>query len=418
MRVLHVLHHSTPYLDGYGVRSKSIIDFQRRLGIDPLVVTSAHHELEINRGAADCPASETIDGVVYHRTPQPSGRTAGLHMRTPFLRERALVSAIGVTLEQVLRTHQVDLVHSHSPVLCGRPALDAARRHGIPMVYEIRAFWEDGFLLGARPFSIATAKNRYSRALETRLVKEADCVIAISRRMIDDLAGRDVQRDKLHLVPNGVDLKAFSPAGRDSELVRSLELPSAATVGFIGTFHEIEGLDCLVRAMPTILASEPRAKLLLVGTGPDVDRLAKLVAELGLQSSVLLTGRVPHSDVRRYYSVMDILVYPRHSSRITELVTPLKPLEAMALGKAVVGSNVGGIAELLNDGKAGMIFEAGNSAALAQAVVHLLNDPGARQRLADDGRDYVMRERGWDQIAQRYLPIYDRLLAHRAEGVA
>ena len=418
MRVLHVLHHSTPYLDGYGVRSKSIVDFQRRLGLEPLVVTSAHHELEVKRGAADCPACEIIDGTHYHRTPQPSGPAAGLRMRTPFLREQALVSAIGITLEEVLRTQRVDIIHSHSPVLCGRPALDAARRHGIPMVYEIRAFWEDAFLLGARPFSIASAKYRYSRALETRLVKDVDSVIAISRRMIDDLAGRGVHRDKLHLVPNGVDLKAFSPVGRDDELARSLGLPQAATLGFIGTFHEIEGLDCLVRAMPTILASEPRAKLLLVGTGPDVDRIARLVAELGLQSSVLMAGRVKHSDVRRYYSVIDVLVYPRHSFRVTELVTPLKPLEAMALGKAVVGSNVGGIAELLNDGKAGMIFEAGNSADLARAVVQLLSDPGARQRLADAGRDYVMRDRGWDQIAQRYVPIYDRLLAHRAKGVA
>lgn len=418
MRVLHVLHHSTPYLDGYGVRSESIIDFQRRLGIDPLVVTSAHHELEINRGAADCPASETIDGVVYHRTPQPSGRTAGLHMRTPFLRERALVSAIGATLEQVLKSHQVDIVHSHSPVLCGRPALAAARRHGIPMVYEIRAFWEDAFLLGARPFSIASAKYRYSRALETRLVKDVDAVIAISRRMIDDLAGRGVDRDKLKLVPNGVDLKAFSPVQRDTELADGLGLTPGATLGFIGTFHEIEGLDCLVRAMPEILAAEPRAKLLLVGTGPDVDRTAKLVAELGLQSSVLMIGRVKHSEVRRYYSVSDVLVYPRHSFRVTELVTPLKPLEAMALGKAVVGSDVGGIAELLNDGKAGRIFEAGNSASLARAVVQLVADPGARQRLAEDGREYVVRERGWDQIAQRYLPIYDRLAARRAEGAA
>jgi PEP-CTERM/exosortase A-associated glycosyltransferase len=418
MRVLHVLHHSTPYLDGYGVRSKSIVDFQRRLGIEPLVVTSAHHELEVKRRAADCPASEIIEGTVYHRTPQPSGRAAGLHMRTPFLRERALVSAIGTTLERVLRTQQVDIVHSHSPVLCGQPALAAARRHGIPMVYEIRAFWEDAFLLGARPFSIANAKYRYSRALETRLVKDVDAVIAISRRMIDDLAERGVHRDKLHLVPNGVDLKAFSPVERDGELAESLGLPPAATLGFIGTFHEIEGLDCLVRAMPAILASEPRAKLLLVGTGPDVDRIAGLVAELGLQSNVLLTGRVKHSDVRRYYSVIDVLVYPRHSFRVTELVTPLKPLEAMALGKAVVGSDVGGIAELLNDGRAGMIFEAGNSASLARAVVQLLSDSNARQRLAEDGRGYVMRERGWDQIAQRYVPIYDRLLAHRAEGVA
>src|SRR5687768_5347446 len=126
MRVLHVLHHSAPYLDGYGVRSKYIVDFQRRLGLTPIVVTSAHHEIEIKRDPTAFKKVEAIDGTEYIRTPIPNGTAASLRLRTPFLREQALVSALRATIERTLATCDVDLVHSHSPVLCGRPALEAA----------------------------------------------------------------------------------------------------------------------------------------------------------------------------------------------------------------------------------------------------------------------------------------------------
>ena len=411
MRVLHVLHHSAPYLDGYGVRSKYIVDFQRRLGLTPIVVTSAHHEIEINRDPAAFKATEAIDGTDYVRTPIPNGAGASLRLRTPFLREQALVSALRGTLEGTLGTCDVDLVHAHSPVLCGRPALEAARRRGIPMVYEIRAFWEDAFLLDAGRFGVAAAKYRYSRSLETRLMGDVDAVVAISQHMLDDIESRGIPAHKLHKMPNGVDVEAFAPMPRDAALGTKLGVEPEAVVGFIGTFFGFEGLDCLVNAMPIILRAIPNAKLLLVGAGPEADRIRTQVSDLNLQGCVIQTGRVKHEEVARYYSVMDLLVYPRHRSRLTELVTPLKPLEAMALGKAVVGSDVGGIAELLDNGRAGRLFAAGDANQLAAAVIALLRNRGERERLAGDGRRYALETRSWATLVPGYLPLYHRLVS-------
>ena len=418
MRILHVLHHSTPYLDGYGVRSKCIVDFQRRLGLHPIVVTSAHHEMEVGRESAACPAEETFDGVTYVRTPMPAGPMASWQLKTPFLREQALMTALRGSLERTLSRHKIDIVHSHSPVLCGRPALEAARRRGIPMLYEIRAFWEDAFLLEERRFGLSSAKYRYGKSLETNLLKEVDGVVAISQHMLDDIAGRGIDGRKLNKMPNGVDLKGFAPTSRDEALASRLGLTPGRVLGFIGTFHGIEGLDCLVDAMPAIRTALPGVKLVLVGTGPEDENIRQQIARLGLGDCIIQTGRVEHQEVSRYYSVMDLLVYPRHRYRITELVTPLKPLEAMALGKAVVGSDVGGIAELLDGGRAGRLFRAGDTGHLAEVVIRLLSDDVERQQLAEQGQRYVQRERDWEALVPGYLPVYERLLSRTVKRTA
>ena len=418
MRILHVLHHSTPYLDGYGVRSKYIVEFQRRLGLNPIVVTSAHHEMEVGREPSACPVQETINGVTYVRTPMPAGPVASLQLKTPFLREQALMSALGASLEKTLSEHEIDIVHSHSPVLCGRPALEAARRHGIPMLYEIRAFWEDAFLLEESRFGLSAAKYRYGKSLETSLLGEVDAVVAISQHMLDDISGRGIDSLKLNRMPNGVDVKEFAPAACDEALASRLGLTRGRVVGFIGTFHGIEGLDCLVDAMPIVRTALPDVRLVLVGTGPEDERIREQIIQRRLQDCVIQTGRVKHEEVARYYSAMDLLVYPRHRYRVTELVTPLKPLEAMALGKAVVGSDVGGIAELLDGGRAGELFRAGDKAHLAQVIVRLLSDDEARQQLADRGRQYVIRERDWEALVPGYLPMYERLLSRAQKRTA
>jgi glycogen synthase len=414
MKILHVLHHSAPYLDGYGVRSKYIVDAQRALGLDPVIVTSAHHEIEVRR---DDPTqqhpAEHIDGTLYHRTPAPAPRL----MKVPVLRERALMSALGRSIEKVIADERPDLIHAHSPVLCGLPALKSARRHRLPLVYEVRAFWEDALLTSTRS-PVDYVKYRYSRALETRVLTQADAVVGISRHIVADVAGRGVDAARLLCMPNGVDTAQFTPTPRDPALVRKLELDGRPTVGFIGSFFDFEGIDDLVRAMPAVLSRQPEARLVLIGTGEAEAAVRDLIAALELQNRVLQLGRVPHSDILRYYALMDVLVYPRRRVRITELVTPLKPLEAMAAGKAVVGSDVGGIVELLDDGRAGRLFKAGDHADLADRIIELLGDPAAREALAARGREYVLKTRQWQTLVRGYLPVYDRLLATPRQRIA
>jgi glycosyltransferase involved in cell wall biosynthesis len=185
-------------------------------------------------------------------------------------------------------------------------------------------------------------------------------------------------------------------------------------IGFIGSFYHFEGLDCLIRAMPLVLAALPTARLVLVGTGEAEMAIRDRVQSLGLADAVTLTGRVPHADVLRYYSIMDVLVYPRRSERVTELVTPLKPLEALAVGKPVVGSDVGGIAELLDDGKVGRLFKAGDAADLANVLLAVLGNPALREEMRASGRRFVLERRQWSSLAAEYLPIYERLTARAA----
>lgn len=416
MRVLHVLHHSAPHLDGYGVRSQAILKAERALGLSPVVVTSAHHELEVgHRSPGDTPACEHIDDIAFHRTPLPDGWLAQFELATPVLRERMFMRVLRRSLERRLSAERFDLIHCHSPVLCGFPALAVARAHGLPIVYEIRAFWEDAIPEVGRTL-LQSLKYWHGRRMEQRMMTNADAIVAISTHMIDDIASRGHARERLHRVPNGVDLAHFAPLAPDTRLAEKLSIAGHPTIGFIGSFFSFEGLDCLVRAMPAVLAKLPDARLLLVGDGDVAGEIRKLVAELRLERAVLQIGRVPHHEVAGYYSIIDVMVYPRHRDRLTELVTPLKPLEAIAMGKAVIGSDVGGIKELLDDGRAGLLFRAGDPDDLARQVLLLLEDAPARASLAARARDYAVRERAWDSIVADYLPIYTAATARNARA--
>ena len=414
MRVLHVLHHSAPHLDGYGVRSQAILRAERAMGLTPVVVTSAHHELEVGRlTASDTPACEWIDDIAFHRTPLPVGWSARIELKTPVLRERMFMRVLRNALERRLAAERFDLIHCHSPVLCGFPALAVARAHGLPLVYEIRAFWEDAIPEVGRTLA-QSLKYWFGRRMENRMMANADAIVAISTHMIEDIAARGYPREKLHRIPNGVDLVHFAPLAPATQLAERLSINGHPTIGFIGSFFSFEGLDCLVRAMPAILAQIPEARLLLVGDGDVAGEIRQLIASLQLESAVLQVGRVPHHEVAADYSIIDVMVYPRHRDRLTELVTPLKPLEAIAMGKAVIGSDVGGIKELLDDGRAGWLFRAGDPDDLARQVLGLLKDAAAREALASQAREYAVRERAWDAIVQGYLPIYTAVTARNA----
>jgi glycosyltransferase involved in cell wall biosynthesis len=211
------------------------------------------------------------------------------------------------------------------------------------------------------------------------------------------------------VIPNAVNTEDF-PFIRepDRELKSRLGLDGAFTLGFVGSFYGYEGLDTLVAALPQIMAIEPRTRLLLVGGGFEEERLKAQVQQLGMADKVLFVGRVPHNEVARYYSVVDLLVYPRKSIRLTETVTPLKPLEAMAQGRLLIASNVGGHRELIQDGRTGFLFEPDAPAEIAKAVQTVLASPDRWDAIRAEGRRYVETERNWRASVSRYPAVYDR----------
>jgi glycosyltransferase involved in cell wall biosynthesis len=218
---------------------------------------------------------------------------------------------------------------------------------------------------------------------------------------------RGIPANKITVIPNAVDLSQFRfTATADPELVQKYGLTRGSTLGFAGSFYAYEGLDILLRAMPLVMRAVPQARLLLLGGGPQEAGLRALAARLGLDRVVHFTGRVPHSDMTRYYSALDVMVYPRVSRRLTDLVTPLKPLEAMAMGKLVVASDVGGHRELIRDDHNGHLFPAGSDEALARCLIKLLQAPETWSEVTANGRAYVANERTWKASVERYRAVY------------
>lgn len=395
LRILHVLDHSLPLHSGYTFRTLAILAQQRKLGWETFQLTGP-------KQGACAQRDESVDGWVFHRTPPATGLAASL----PLVRHRALMNVLRARIAELADTVRPDIIHAHSPVLDALPALDVGRARGIPVVYEVRAFWEDAAA------DLGTAREwgpryRLTRAAETRALTRADAVTTICDGLRNDMLQRGIGADRITVIPNAVDVTRFHfRAPPDAALLAEYGLNPGATLGFAGSFYAYEGLDLLLRAMPLVLRSAPQTKLLLLGGGPQEAALKALAAELGLAGHVYFVGRVPHAEVGRYCSAMDIMVYPRVPRRLTELVTPLKPLEAMAMGKLVAASDVGGHRELIRDAYNGFLFPAGSPEAVARCLVTLLERPGGRDEVVDNARAYVERERTWQASAARYREVY------------
>jgi PEP-CTERM/exosortase A-associated glycosyltransferase len=310
---------------------------------------------------------------------------------------------------EVAREVQPDILHAHSPALNAIAALRVGRRLGIPVVYEIRAFWEDAAVDHgtSREWGL---RYRITRALETYALKHVDAATTICEGLRKDIVARGIPAQKVTVIPNAVDIDDFSVGGvRDAALAEQLGLAGKAVLGFIGSFYAYEGLNVLLDALPAMLAANPDIRVLLVGGGPQDAALKAQAQRLGVAGQVVFTGRVPHSEVQRYYNLIDVLVYPRLKMRLTDLVTPLKPLEAMAQGRLLVASDVGGHHELIEDGKTGVLFEANNPSALAEKTLALLAEPQRWPALRQAGREFVERERNWAASVARYRGVYGTL---------
>lgn len=403
LRILHVLDHSIPLHSGYTFRTLSILREQRERGWQTFQLTSP------KQGKTETSFDE-VDGLHFYRT----APTTGMLARLPVARELALMQRLATRLEEVAGAVRPDIIHAHSPVLNALPAIKVARRLGIPVVYEIRAFWEDA-AVDHGTTNEGSLRYRATRRLETRALQQVDHVFTICQGLRSDILARGLDAGKVTVIPNAVDVEAFQLGGTpDDALKARLGLAGCSVVGFIGSFYAYEGLDLLLEALPLILAKVPDLRLLLVGGGPQEDALKAQARRLGIADRVVFTGRVPHQEVQRYYDLIDLLAYPRHSMRLTELVTPLKPLEAMAQGRLLVASDVGGHRELIRDGQTGVLFAAGNSASLAQSVIGLLGRRDSWPALRAAGRRFVENERTWRNSVSRYAQVYDGLLARGA----
>ena len=400
MKVLHVLDHSIPLHSGYTFRTKAILEQQRGFGITTVHVTSA-------KQGEFSTSPETVDELVFYRSDVPSG----VFSKLPLLGQWSIISSLKKALVKVIETEKPDIIHAHSPALNGVAANWAAKKFGIPFVYEIRAFWEDA-AVDHGTCKEGDLRYRLTRGMESNVVKNADAVTVICQGLKDDLISRGVAQSKITLIPNAVELDKFIHRQADESAKQALRgklnMGDAYVLGFIGSFYAYEGLDILIRAMKALANADKPYSLLLVGGGPEDAKLKALAKQLQVDDKITFTGRVPHAEVANYYDLVDLLVFPRKSMRLTELVTPLKPLEAMAQKKLVLASDVGGHKELIDDGHNAFLFAADDEQELADKIIAI----SAREHaeVLENGLNFVKEVRNWKVSVGNYLPVYEGLL--------
>lgn len=399
MRVLHILDHSIPLHSGYTFRTCNLVLGQRALGWDTAHVTGTKQGLS----SADV---EEVDQLRFYRT-KPSKQAL---FKLPLLNQWDVVRTLAHRIEEVATIEKPDVLHAHSPALNGLAALRAGRRLGLPVVYECRAFWEDA-AVDHGTSSEGGLRYRLTRAMESHVFRNVAAVTTICEGLRAEIVSRGISARKVTVIPNAVDTESFTyGAPARTDLQDELGLTGKTVLGFIGSFYAYEGLPLLLEAMPDLLRLHPDLRLLLVGGGPQEELIQRLIAEKQLRGVVVTPGRVSHQSVQDYYNLVDVFVYPRLPMRLTNLVTPLKPLEAMAQGRLVVASDVGGHKELIRHGITGMLFGAGDVDSLIASVDDLLTHRDRWETIRLKGRAFVEQERTWANSVARYPDVYGRLV--------
>ncbi|WP_368999753.1 glycosyltransferase [Pseudophaeobacter sp. C1-32P7] len=400
-RLLYVLNYSLPQVsNGYATRGQGMALGMQECGIDVICLSRPGFPLDLKPTKKFTP-SDNVDGVTYLHDPEPI--LLGTSNMSTY------VSGAADVIEERIRELRPQAVMAASNFNNALPALIAARRMGIPFWYEVRGFWEIT-RLSKEPEIEWTFNYQLQRAFENLVACHSDRVFTLTQPMREELVERGVEEDRIALVPNSCDPSRFSARPYDTALARRLGIPEGVPViGYIGSFAPYEGLENLARACAQLRKDGHEFRLLLVGgeTGADsskgpvtlgIERIAK---EEGLTDWLIMTGRVPHEEVEAHYSLIDVAPFPRRSQPVTEMVSPLKPLEALAMEKAVAVSSLRALHEMVTHNETGLIFEKENLTSFTDVLARLLKDKDLRTRLGKAGRKWVVEERTWARTAEK-----------------
>ncbi|UPO78672.1 glycosyltransferase [Arthrobacter sp. Helios] len=405
--VLHVVGKALPGVQtGYTLRTHYTALAQRDAGLRVSVVSQSGEP-----PLTSVQALEIIDGISYYTIP-------GNRRNTVILEQWLDENIAG--LVSLVREIRPSVLHAHSDFFNAISAQAVGDFFGIPVVYESRGFWEESWLsrveqrfgmnwvdVEARwglPEAYVLRKEREEEARS-----RARMVFTLARVMKKRISEDGVRGDRIALVPNAVSAVEFPILGRDKSLTDELGVDGCVTIGYISSIVEYEGIGTLIEAFRVLSDSvNLPLKLIIVGDGPVLPELVKQAADSGM-TEVVFVGRVPHADVLRYYSVIDIFVVPRRPAAVCQLVTPLKPFEAFSTGRTVVMSDVEALREIAEDSGAAELFRAGDAENLAKVLTGLVNDPERRQALAQRGAEWVRSQRSWNSNAGEYLKVYEQL---------
>jgi PEP-CTERM/exosortase A-associated glycosyltransferase len=403
-RILHLLSNSLPYRQaGYTLRAQAIGQAQVAAGLDPHFATRAGFPR--SEGVHDAPREDWVDDIPYYRL-APDFSDLGRHDLLVTETARALLPLVDRLRPAVL--------HPTSNHLQAQAALAVAERRSIPVVYEVRGFLEETWASkpGLPDEAILTGdRYRLNREAETRAMRASQAVVTLSETMREDIVARGCAPEDVVVIPNAVDIERFGPIPRDDALASSLGIePGDTVVGYISSFSPYEGIEYLLEAAAVLRGDGRRLKVLLVGDGESTPSLVATSRRLGLDDgTTIMTGRVPHDRILRYHSIIDVFVVPRSNDRVSRLVTPLKPYEAMAMERALVVSDVPALREIVRPGETGLVFRAEDANDLAAVLDGLIDDPDQRAALGREARAWVSEHRTWAQNGRRYRDLYERL---------
>ena len=403
--ILHIVTDALPSTSaGYTIRTQEIAVAQRADGgaprLGPHVVTRIG--FPVTAGAIDGRRLVTVDGIPYHRL-----LPWVMPGRADTIAAHGLKHAARLVTE--VRPSVLHAASNYSNALIALALRDATQ---LPVVYEVRGFWEDTWL--SRHSAGATSdlwhSDRYvrSRALETHCMQAADLVVTLGEAMRDEIAGRGIDPANILIVPNGVSSEFLRPLPDPAALKSQLGIDDGEhVVGLVSSLVAHEGIGTLLAAVKILNDRGVTTRALIVGDGPERGTLERHAAQLGLDA--IFTGRVPMAKVRDYHAVLDVFVVPRTPDRVCQLVTPLKPVEAMASGLPVVVSGVRALGEIVQDKVTGLLFPPLDAEALADALQLLLGNPELRRELGANAKQWVARDRTWEHNAARYRDAYTRL---------
>ena len=412
LRVLHLITNSLPHTQsGYSVRTHNILRNLRDHGVQSMALTRTGYPVMIGRPW--CADDDVVDGIRYRRTlPAALGTTP----------EERLLQEVqeAIRIVHEFRPHVLHATTDYRNALVAQAVSTAT---GIPWILEVRGLMEKTWIashttVAAQQHAAESEKVRLVEAKESSLARSASAVVTLSRTMADELERRGVPPRKVTLVPNGIDPdlleENLTPAQARAHL--GGDLPSdALIVGAVSALVSYEGFDVLLQAVAKILENRElsshlrdRLHVALIGDGTAAPSLARTAEELGLGDRIVLPGKVPRAAARHWVQALDVVVVARRDLDVTRAVTPQKPVEAMALGRPVVLSDLPALRETVTDeaGRTyGVLVRPDDPDALAGALVDLLEGDESRRTLAVGARR-AARERTWPAMMRRYETAY------------
>ena len=454
MKILHVLANGPPDVNGYAIRTQMILKHQKS-SMNVIGLTSPWY-----------PQRETmideyqIDGIDYYRTIHPLHRKGKMPISHKIIRyqtkkelnntsqsvkankkpasnifvkairapryfarigwkvveEKILIKYFTKRIIEVAKQNKVEIIHAHTPYRVGLPALKAARKLGIPFVYEMRGMWEETAVANGRWLRNGPAYRRFQN-YETKVLRKADSVICISETLKKEAISRGVNPKKITVVTNAVEKGMSKKKSKSSSLKSakdSLNLSaSTKVVGYIGSLREMEGVDLTAKAVAKLADNGHNVRFFVLTGENGQEELRALCNKLGIVDKSTIMGPVPHEEVPVFYDLIDVFIVSRPDTRVTKLVTPLKPFEAMAMGKAVIASKLPALEEIIQHEKTGLLYTPDNLESLVDSIEKCIQDDDFTKSLGHSARNWINENRTWDVVVKNSLKAYEIAKAGR-----